>query len=505
MDHSPYDIIVIGAGVVGSLIARALSRYRLRVLLVDQAADVGEGTTKANTAIVHAGYDAKPGTLKAALNLAGNAIFEQVCGELDVDFERCGSYVVGVSEEDRATLASLYERGGQNGVPGLRIIDAAEMRRREPMITDQVVGALYAPTGGLVDPFNLCIAAAESAVLNGVQVLLETRVTGLTRQGTRITGVHTTRGDFSASWVIVAAGLWADEIMRYAGFDGLTITPRKGEYFVLDRVAAQYVRNVLFPCPTAVSKGILVTRTIHGNVMLGPNAVDTLEKDDVATTAAGLNEVMAGALKLIPRLDTRLIIRTFAGLRAAGSTGDFYIETPAEIPGLLVLAGIESPGLTASPAIAEHVVQMLREAGLSLVERPDYVPVRKRIPRFSMLSREEQDALIVRDPRYGHVVCRCETVTEGEIVAACHAPIPARSYDALKRRTRIGAGRCQGAFDTPLVMRIMARELEVSHLELTKRGGASYLLLRETKDAAWSMQVPTTDRTIGGAMEEDAL
>jgi len=504
MEQRKYDIIVIGAGVVGSFIARALSRYHSRILLLDQASDVGEGTTKANTAIVHAGYDAKPGTLKAALNLAGNAMFEQVCGDLEVDFERCGSYVVGVSEEDKATLASLQERGERNGVPGLQMIDAAEMRRREPMITDQVVGALYAPTGGLVDPFDLCIAAAESAVLNGVHLLLETRVTGLVRQDSRIVGVRTPRGEFLASWVINAAGLWADDIMRYAGLSGLTITPRKGEYFVLDRVAAQQVRNVLFPCPTPVSKGILVTRTIHGNVMLGPNAVDTPHKDDVATTPSGLNEVMAGALRLVPSLDTRLIIRTFAGLRATGSSGDFDIAAPAEAPGLLVLAGIESPGLTASPAIAEYVVQLLREAGLPMVERPGWAPARRRAPRFSMLSRQEQDSLIARDPRYGHVVCRCETVTEGEIVAACHGPIPARTYDALKRRTRVGAGRCQGAFDTPVVLRIMARELGLSPLELTKRGGSSYFLSRETKDVAWPADAPPLDVADKAAAAKDA-
>lgn len=490
MNHPPYDVIVIGAGVVGSLVARALSRYRLRLLLLDQASDVGEGSTKANTAIVHAGYDANPGTLKAALNLAGNRMFEQVCGELEVDFDRCGSYVVAVSEDDRATLAALQERGQRNGVPGLQIIDAAEMRRREPCITEHAVAALYAPTGGLVDPFGLCIAAAESAVLNGVQLCLDTRVTGLLSQGARITGVRTTRGDFVSSWVVNAAGLWADEIMHWAGLEGLTIVPRKGEYFVLDRAAAETVRNVLFPCPTPVSKGIMVTRTIHGNVMLGPNAVNIAHKDDTTTTALGLNEVMAGALNLVPALDSRLVIRTFAGLRAAGNIGDFVIQAPPETPGFVVLAGIESPGLTASPAIAERVVEILREAGLPLVQRPDYAPLHPRIPRFSLLSRAEQDALIASDPRYGRVVCRCETVTEGEIVAACHAPIPARSYDALKRRTRVGTGRCQGAFDTPLVLRIMARELGVSPLALTQRGGASYMLARETKDVPGAEDLP---------------
>jgi glycerol-3-phosphate dehydrogenase len=479
-----YDVIIIGAGVVGSLIARALSRYTLRMLLIDRASDVGEGTTKANTAIVHAGYDAKPGSLKARLNVAGNAMFDRLCAELDVDFERCGTCVVALSDYELATLRELRQRGLENGVPGIELLGAEEMRRREPALTDKASGALYAATGGIVDPFGLCIAAAECAVLNGVELALGTEALDLTREGQRITGVITNHGEFRSHWVIIAAGLWADELLHKAGLDGFHITPRKGEYLVLDRVAAELVHTVLFPCPTPLSKGILVTRTIHGNVMLGPNAVDILDKDDLATTAEGLHEVMAGALRLVPSLDSRSIIRNYAGLRATGGTGDFRIEVPPELHGLLVLAGIESPGLTASPAIAEHVVELLREAGLSLAERPDFDPTRVGRPRFSKLNRDQQQALIASDPRYGNIVCRCETVTEGEIVAACHATIPARNYDALKRRTRVGTGRCQGAFDTPLVITIMARELGISPLEVTQKGGNSRLLYRETKGAA---------------------
>jgi glycerol-3-phosphate dehydrogenase len=481
MIEKEYDVVIVGAGVVGSLIARALSRYRLSTLLLDKASDVGEGTTKANTAIVHAGYDAKSGTLKARFNLAGNAMFDQVCAELDVEFARCGTYVIGVSPEDQVTLQQLYQRGQENGIPGLSLIDGVEMRRREPAITEKTTGALFAATGGLVDPFSLCFAAAENAVVNGVKLSLETEVIDLLREGNRIVGVVTSRGAIRSRWVINAAGLWADDLVRKAGLDHLHITPRKGEYFVLDRAAGDLVHNILFPCPTSVSKGILVTRTIHGNVMLGPNAQDVPIKDDLRTTAAGLNEVMAGALKLVPALDARQVIRTFAGLRASGNTGDFFVEIPHGLSGLLVLAGIESPGLTASPAIAEYVIELLREAGLALDERPDYNPRRVSIPRFAHLSRPDQEALIAQDPRYGNVICRCETVTEGEIVAACHAVIPARTYDALKRRTRIGSGRCQGAFDTPLAIQIMARELNISALEVTKKGGASRFLYRETK------------------------
>jgi len=481
-DVPEWDVIIVGAGVVGSMVAHALSRYALDVLLLDRASDVGEGTTKANTAIVHAGYDTVPGTLKARLNLAGNAMFPQVCRDLDVDYDRCGTYVVAVSAEDMGTLQELYERGCQNGVQGMEIIPADEMRHREPEVTPRVAGALYAPSGGIVDPFGLCIGAAEHAVLNGVVLRLETEVTGLLREGQTVRGVVTNRGVCRGRWVVIAAGLWADDLMHFAGLDTFAITPRKGEYFVLDRRAAERVHNVLFPCPTPISKGILVTRTIHGNVMLGPNAVDVADKSDLATTAAGLNEVMAGALRLVPSLDSRDVIRTFAGLRATGSTQDFYIDAPPERDGLIVLAGIESPGLTASPAIAEMVVGMLRDGGLELRERPGYIATRRAIPRFADLSVAEREALIARDPRYGNVVCRCETVTEGEVVAACHTPIPARTYDALKRRTRIGTGRCQGSFDTPLVLEIMARELNLSPLEITQKGGASYMVVRHTKE-----------------------
>ncbi len=484
MENREADVVIVGAGVVGSLIASALSRYDLDIVLIDKESDVAEGTTKANTAIVHGGYDAKPGSLKAKLNVAGNAMFDQVCSDLDVEFDRCGTYVVGSTQQDLITLNELLERGQENNVPGLEIISGEEMRLREPGITPAVTGALLARTGGIVDPFNLCIAAAEHAVLNGTRVLLNTRVTGLIKDKNQVTGVTTNKGELRAKWVIVAAGLWADELMASAGIYGFTIKPRKGEYYVLDRRATRYVHNVLFPCPTLVSKGILVTRTIHGNVMLGPNANSVDDKTDLSTTAEGLEEVMSGALKLVPGINRRDIIRTFSGLRASGSTGDFYIESPCHTQGLVVLAGIESPGLTASPAIAQYVISLLAQAGMELNEKKDYIATRQAIPRFSHLSRDEQDELIRQDPRYGNVICRCETVTEGEIVAACHAPIPAQTYDAVKRRTRIGTGRCQGSFDMPLVIDIMARELNMDPLELTKRGDGSHLLNRKTKEVA---------------------
>jgi glycerol-3-phosphate dehydrogenase len=474
------DVIIIGGGVVGCSIARALSRYRVRVLLLEREADVCSGTSKANSAIVHAGYDAKPGSLKARLNLAGNRLYDQVCADLDVLFQRCGTYVVALTAEDLPTLDDLYARGLQNGVPGMRLISGDEMRRAEPLINPQTPGALYAPTGGIVDPFMLTIAAAENAVANGAQVQLETEVTGLLRQDGRIAGVATPRGDYAGRFVINAAGVHADTIMAHAGLHDFRIHPRKGEYYIFDREKSA-VRTVLFPCPTRVSKGIVVTPTAHGNTLLGPNAADIEGKEDLSVTPAGLDEVFTGAQRLVPSLDRRDIIAVFAGLRAAGSSGDFHIAAPPQAPGLINVAGIESPGLTAAPAIAEYVLDLLRECGLDLVARPDYNPVRHP-PRFGELSRQEQAALIARDPRYGRIVCRCETVTEGEIVAAIHAPLPARTYDALKRRTRLGAGRCQGGFDTPRVLDILARELGIPPTSVTKRGPGSEFVVRETKD-----------------------
>jgi len=476
-----FDVIIIGGGVVGCFIARALSRYRVRVLLLERGADVCSGTSKANSAIVHAGYDAKPGSLKARLNVAGNRMYDQACSDLGVLFQRCGTYVVALTEDDLLTLDDLYKRGLQNGVPGMRLISGEEVRRAEPLINPQTQGALYAATGGIVDPFMLTIAAAENAVANGIQVELETEVTDLLHQNGRISGVKTPRGDWSGRFVINAAGLYADTIMAQAGLQGFRIRPRKGEYYILDREKSA-VRTVLFPCPTKISKGILVAPTAHGNTLLGPNAADVEGKDDLSVTPAGLEEVFVGAQRLVPSLDRRDIIAVFAGLRATGSTGDFSIDAPREAPGLINVAGIESPGLTAAPAIAEFVLDLLRESGLELVARADYNPVRHAPPHLSELSRQEQAALIAQDPRYGRIVCRCETVTEGEIVGAIHAPLPARTYDALKRRTRLGAGRCQGGFDTPRVLDILARELAIPATAVTKRGPGSEFVARETKD-----------------------
>jgi len=492
MVDKTYDVIIIGAGIVGCLVARELSRYRLEILLLEKESDIGTGTTAANTAIVHGGYDPVPGSLKAAMNVAGNAMWDTLAGELNFAFERCGDYVVAIGPDELPRLEALLERGKHNGVPELTIIPGEEMRRREPNINPAVSGALHAPTGGICDPFAVTIAAAENAVMNGAQLMLETAFQDFVMAGQRIVAVKTNRGTFRCRWAVNAAGLYADDVMHRANVrPEFAITPRRGEYVILDKADVE-IRNVMFPVPTESSKGILVTTTTHGNAIVGPNSHEIDDKEDKSVTKAGLDEIWRGAEKLIPSVKQRHIIANFAGLRATGNAActtpgvdynhDFIIEIPEEVGGLVNLAGIESPGLTSAPAIAQRVVELLNDAGEPLQMRKDWDPIRPARPRFRNLSPDEQSRLIARDPLYGRIVCRCETVMEGEIVAEIHAPVPAITYDALKRRTWLGTGRCQGAFDTPRVVEILARELDVLPLEITKKGPGSKFLSRPTKD-----------------------
>jgi glycerol-3-phosphate dehydrogenase len=474
------------------MLARFLSRYKLDILLIEKEADVCMGASAANTAIVHAGYDPLPGSLKAVMNVAGNAMWDTLAGELNFPFERRGDYVVAVGEEELPHLDVLWERGVKNGVPGMIMISGDEVRRREPNINPKVSGALWASTGGICDPFGVVVAAAENAVMNGVTLMLETTFEDFSMEGNRIVGVKTNRGTFGCRWAVNSAGVYSDVVMHKAGVrPEFTITPRRGEYYVFDR-ADIAVNNVLFPVPTPVSKGILVTTTVHGNTIIGPNAEEIEDKEDCSVTQAGLDEVWAGATKLVPSLSLRYAIAVFAGLRPGGNAPcetpgvdygkDYIIEIPQKVQGFVNLGGIESPGLTSAPAIAQRVIDLLQDAGEKLEEKPDWEPIRPARPRFRDMPPEEQKILIQNDPRYGRIVCRCEYVTEGEIVAEIHAPIPAHTYDAIKRRTWLGTGRCQGGFDTPRVVEILARELGISVLEVTKKGPGSKFLARPTKD-----------------------
>ncbi len=493
------DIIIVGAGVVGAMVARFLSRYALDILWIEKEADICTGATSANSAVIHGGYDAIPGSLKAEMNVLGNAMWDQLARELGFSFDRCGTYVVAVGDEERLALEEQAARGRANGVP-VEIISSEEMRRREPLVTPDTSGALYCPSGGVCDPWGATIAAAENAVMNGVTLLRNTcfedfiwAETGRTHGPRRIAGVRTNHGDFRSRWVINAAGVFADTVMHKAGVrPDFRVTPRRGEYYVIDRNQFE-MQSVLFPVPTKVSKGILVTTTVHGNTIVGPNAEEIVDRDDTSVTAPGLEEIWEGARKLVPSLSQRAIIAVFAGLRPGSNAPspnpavdyhkDFVIEIPSQVLGLVNLGGTESPGLTAAPAIAERVVELLRHAGERLTEKPTWDPVRPARPVFRRLSRAEQADLVARDPSYGRVICRCEMVTEGEIVAEVHAPIPADTYDAIKRRTWLGTGRCQGAFDMPRVVEILSRELECDPLTVSKRGCGSELLVRKTKNA----------------------
>jgi glycerol-3-phosphate dehydrogenase len=492
MADKKYDVIIIGAGVVGSMVARFLSRYKLDVLLIEKETDIGMRASSANTAIVHAGYDPVPGSLKAVMNVAGNRMWDELAGDLAFPFERRGDYVVAIGDEELPPLEDLYQKGIKNGVPGMRMISGDEVRRREPNINPEVSGALWASTGGICDPFAVVIAAAENAVMNGVELMLDTAFEDFVMEGNRIVGVKTNRGTFGCRWAVNCAGLYSDVVMHKAGVrPEFKITPRRGEYYVFDR-ADITINQVLFPVPSPVSKGILVTTTMHGNTIIGPNAQEIEDKEDKSVTHAGLDEVWAGAQKLVPKLSLRYVIAVFAGLRPGGNAPcetpgvdygkDYIIDIPDKVQGFVNLGGIESPGLTSAPAIAQRVVDLLKDAGEKLEEKPDWDPIRPARPRFRDLMPEEQKILIQNDPSYGRIVCRCEYVTEGEIVAEIHAPIPARTYDAIKRRTWAGTGRCQAGFDTPRVVEILARELGISPLEVTKKGAGSTMLARPTKD-----------------------
>ena len=485
-----HDIIIIGGGIVGCMIARALSRFDLDIALIEKESDIGMGASSANSAVVHAGHDPVPGTLKAEMNIKANPMWDQLSEELNFPYDRRGAYIVAVGEEQCNELDPLLVRGKQNGVP-VEILSADRMRHLEPNINPQVSGALYTPTGGICDTFAVTIAAAENAVMNGVKILTNTAFEDFIIKNDRINGVKTNKGDFICHWVINAAGVHADEVMHKAGVrPEFNITPRRGEYFVLDR--AEFSTNlVMFPVPTQTSKGILVTTTMHGNTIIGPNAQNIEDKADTAVTSGGMQDIWDGALNLIPSLNQRHIIASFSGLRAGGNAHctdtnidynhDFIIEVPTEVKGFVNLGGIESPGLTAAPAIAERVIDLIQDAGEKLSLKKNWNPIRPARPRFRELSLAEQAKLIQKDPRYGRVICRCEMVTEGEILAELRSPVPARTYDAIKRRTWLGTGRCLGSFDMPLVVDIMVKELGLSPFEVTKKGTDSEFLVRPTK------------------------
>ena len=474
-----FDLAIVGAGTTGCAIARHLSRFDLKIALVDAAEDVAAGSSRANSAIVHAGFDAKPGSLMARLNVRGNAVFESWCRELSIPFNRCGSLVSAFTPDDEATLRDLLARGEANGVPGLRIVSGDEARALEPRLSKEVLSALWAPTAAIACPYEFCIACAENARANGAAWKLGAPVAALRDLGDAVevaAGAET----FRARFVVDAAGVFADDVARLLGDDSFSIRARKGEYLLLDRAAAPLAR-VLFPCPTKLGKGILVSPTVDGNTFAGPTAVDQESKTDTSVTAEGIATLKKVGLKSVPDLDFRKAITLFAGLRAQPSEGDFVIRRSAACPRLVLAAGICSPGFTSAPAIAETVEGLLAEAGLALRERADWNSRRERPVPFRRMDEAQRAAAIAANPLHGRIVCRCETVTEAEIVDAIRRG--ATTLDAVKRRTRAGMGRCQGGFCSPRVMESLARELSRPWTALTKDGGASRLVVAPTRAA----------------------
>lgn len=474
-----YDVVVIGAGVSGCAVARELSRKKAKILVVERAEDVCCGTSKANSAIVHAGYDAPHGSLMAKLNVQGSRMMPQLAQELDIHFQVNGSLVVMVNEEDRPSLVKLYENGVANGVEGLRIIEREELRNMEPNISDEAVAALYAPTGGIICPFGLTFALAENAAKNGVEFQFDSEVTDVhpVEDGWKIT---TSKGELWAKTVVNAAGVYADQIHNMVTDDKMTIIPRRGDYFLLDKTTDGFVKHTVFQLPGKLGKGVLVAPTVHGNTIVGPTAIDIDDKDNTGTSREGLDLVRAKSGLAVKNLPLRQTITSFAGLRAHEPRHEFFIGEVR--PGFVDCAAIESPGLSSAPAIGVMVADIVSRI-LNLEDDPDFDGTRKGILDPKTLSLEERTALIREKPAYGTVVCRCETITEGEIIDAIHRVPGARSMDGVKRRTRAGMGRCQGGFCGPKVMEILSRELGIPMEQITKSGGDSRLIVGTNKDA----------------------
>ncbi len=476
-----YDLIIIGGGIIGCSVAREISRYHLKILLLEKESDLASGTSKSNSAIIHAGYDPEPGTLKAKLNVEGNLMYTQISKELDVPFQRIGSLVVAFDQKEVPILESLYQRGIANGVAKMEIIHQNKLRTMEPYISQGALAALYTESAGIICPFTLTIATAENAAENGVEFRFDTEVTGIKIRRANHFMIQTTRGQFEAKYVVNAAGVFGEEIHRMIGEESFSIKPRKGEYFILDKEQGHLASKVLFPVPTKMGKGILVSPTVDGNLLIGPTATDVHDKEDTSTTAVGLQQVIDGARRLVPGIQVAKIITSFAGLRAVPDTNDFLICPSDKVKGFVNVAGIESPGLTAAPAIAKMVSKIMATQGLTLQAKKKFNPQRRPVIRFRELTAAEQRDLIQKNPDYGRVICRCETITEGEIIDAIHRPLGARNLDALKRRVRTGAGRCQGGFCTPRVAEILARELKIPMNQVTKCGRGSLILDGKTK------------------------
>ena len=461
--------------------ARELSRYKAEVCVLERGEDVCSGTSKANSAIVHAGYDCVPGSMMAKMNVRGNEMMTDLCRDLDIPFERNGSLVVCIDKDNLPGLQELYDRGIKNGVPGMKLLSRDEAKAMEPHLSDNVQGALYAETAGIICPFKLNIAMAENANVNGVDFFFNTNVEKLCRDEEGIWHLRTSNGEYKTKCVVNAAGLYSDYFHNMVSEKKIHITPRRGDYFLLDKTTGGFVKHTIFPQPTKYGKGILVAPTIHGNTLVGPTAIDIDDKEDVATRQGGFDEILAKSSMYVDNVPVRQVITSFAGLRAHEDNHEFILGEVEDAPGFIDCAGIESPGLTSSPAIGEYIGGMIRDK-MDLQAKESWISTRKDVLNPQHLSLEERNELIKKEPAYGRIICRCESVTEGEILDAIHRPLGARSLDAVKRRTRAGMGRCQAGFCSPRVMEILQRELGLKMEDIHKNDSGSWLVLERTKE-----------------------
>lgn len=474
------DVAIIGTGIMGACLAYELAKYDVSVLLLDKEHDVSDGTTKANSAIVHAGYDAKEGSLMAKYNVWGNALYENLCKEVDGPFKKIGSYVLAFSEEERKHLEMLYARGITNGVPEMKIMEKEEILEREPNISPKVVAALYAGTAGVTGPWELAIKLIENAMENGAELMLDAEVTIVEKMDGHYRITTKDGRKVEAKTVVNAAGVYADKINNMVSKDTFKIIPRKGEYYILDKVQGELTNSIIFQCPNEMGKGILVAQTIHGNIILGPTALDVNDKEDVSNTLSGFEDIRRAAVKSIEEINFRDNIRNFAGLRAESDTGDFILGESKDAKGFFNMAGTKSPGLTSAPAMAIDLAEMILAYLGNVTKKENHIKNRKHI-HFMDLTSEEKAELISKDSRFGRVICRCENITEGEIVDTIHRKAGGTTIDGIKRRCRPGAGRCQGGFCGPRVLEILARELKVSPDEIRQDKKTGYILTGETK------------------------
>ncbi|MDO5033646.1 MAG: NAD(P)/FAD-dependent oxidoreductase [Eubacteriales bacterium] len=472
-----YDVAIIGAGVVGSCLAYECSRYQLKVLLLEKENDVALGASRANTAIVHGGYDPDPQSLMGKYNVEGAYLTMDQVEKLDVEFIKTGSLIVGFDEQDAQVIKEKYERGLVNGVKGMQILDGDQAREREPNLSKDITIALWVPDSGVINPWEFTLAHAEVAVREGVELKLKQEVTGLSWQDDHYI-IETPEEEFTARYVVNCAGTHADEIHEMVAEPAFKIEPTRGQYYVLDRAVGEIVKTVIFPCPNEFTKGILVSPTIHGNILVGPDAEIIEDKENTATTAEGLGLVARDATRCVPDLNLRSNIRNYAGVRANSDYGDFYLKIVA--PNFLDIAAIKSPGLTCAPVLAQEGIKLLESEGL-VCEAKDAWDGNRKVVRFKEIPDEEREDFIAAHPEYGRVICRCETITEGEIIASLKRGIPVVSIDGVKRRTGTGMGRCQGGFCGPRIVEILCRETGICPEDIVQDKAGSYILCGPTK------------------------